>query len=63
MHTYVGVQLLSNRTSVLESDGFVSFTLVSSFPSDDPFTVHAFTMDREGTTAESMKYIATVLIA
>jgi len=54
MYAYVGVRLLSNTTSAVESDGFVSFTLVSSFPSDDPLTIRAFTIDREGTTAEGM---------
>ena len=51
LSSYVAVRLLSNVSSARESDGFVQFTLVSSFPSDDPFTVQIFTMERNRTTA------------
>ena len=50
----LAVRLLSNVSSARESDGFVEFTLISSFPSDDPFTVQVFTMERNRTTATSM---------
>ena len=50
---YVAVRLLSNVTFASESDAVVVFTLVSSFPSDDPFTVQVFTMQRNRTTATS----------
>ena len=46
--------MMTNATSVGESDGFVTLTLISSFPSDDPFTVQVFTMNRNRTTADSM---------
>ena len=49
----LAVRLLSNVSSASESDGVVVFTLVSSFPSDDPFTVQIFTMQRNRTTATS----------
>ena len=59
--TFIGVRLLSNVTSVGESDGAVTLTLVSSFPSNDSFTVQVFTMDREEMTANSMSiYILSI---
>ena len=50
----IGVRLLSNRTSAGESDGFVTLTLLTSFPPNDSFTLQVFTMQRNGTTADSM---------
>ena len=57
---FLGVRLLTNRTSVSESDGFVTLTLLTSFPPNDSFTLRVFTRQRNRTTADSMnRYIYT----
>ena len=53
----LGVRLLSNTTSVSESDEFVTLTLLSSFPPNESFTIQVFTMQRNRTTADSMSKI------
>lgn len=53
MYTLVAVRFLGNTTAG-ESDESVIFTLVSSFPSNDPFVVEVFTMILPGTTADGM---------
>jgi len=35
----LGIGFLMNSTTVGESDGVATFTLISSFPFDEPFTV------------------------
>ena len=41
----VAVQFLSDTSSAVESDGTISFTLMSSVPSDMPFSVQVCTRD------------------
>ena len=50
----LAVRLSSNVSSVRESDEFVLFTLISSFPPEDPFTVQVFTRERNRTSATSV---------
>ena len=50
----VAVQFLTNSSSAFESDGSVSFTIISSVASDSPFTVQVCTRDIVPLSAEGL---------
>ena len=49
----LGVEFLSNSTTVGESDGVAAFTLISSFPPDEPFTVQVTSGETDPVSARS----------
>ena len=50
----VVVEFLRNASSAAESDGLIAFTLISSTPSDAPFTVQVCTRDTTPRSAEGI---------
>ena len=50
----LGVEFLFNSTTVSESDGVATFTLISSFPFDEPFTVQVTSGETDPVSARSM---------
>ena len=49
----LGVEFLFNSTTVGESDGVATFTLISSFPFDEPFTVQVTSGETDPVSARS----------
>ena len=48
----IAVQFLTNSSSAIESDGSISFTIISSVASDSPFTVQVCTREIVPQSAE-----------
>ena len=47
------MEFLFDSTTVGESDGVATFTLISSFPSDEPFTVQVTSGETDPVSARS----------
>ena len=50
----IAVQFLRNASSAVESDGSISFTIISSVESDSPFTVQVCTREIVPQSAEGL---------
>ena len=54
VYIVITVQFLNNASSAIESDGFISFTVISLIPSDQPFSVQVFTREIVPQSAEGL---------